>query len=324
MSTVKTLELTKLINRALKESGILRNGNNLTYRCPKCHHRKRKLEVCIEPPYKYHCWVCDFKGRGIHNLFKAVGAHEELVSALNGVVKHREHSVKKPGAVFKDQIILSLTDATPIKEEVYELPPNFRSLADNDGTIEYKIAINYAKKRRLTMYDIIKHNIGYCAKGPFANRLVVPSYDKDNNLNFYSCRSYYDDGYKYKNSEFSKNIIGFENLIDFDFPIYLCEGALDAIALRRNAIPLFGKTLSQKLKSAITTSNCPEINVVLDDDALGSAIKIAQWGQSVGKVVKVVKLRGKDPSVLGFEATLQEIKNTDMLDFSGMMKLRLE
>ena len=324
MSSLKVSELTSLVNKVLKEVGRMRKGNNLTYHCPICHHRKRKLEVCMDEPYQWHCWVCDSKGRGLHNLFKKVNASRETLSALDKIVGVREYSRKNADALFKDKIILGLSDEKPPTPEMHQLPYDFRSLIDNDGSIEFKIAMKYARKRGLTLCDIVKHNIGYCTKGPFANRLVFPSYDKDNNLNFYSCRSYSDDGYKYKNSEFSKNIIGFENLVDFDFPIYLCEGALDAIALRRNAIPLFGKTLSQKLKSAIITSKCPEVNVVLDDDALSSAISIARWVQSIGKVVKLVKLQGKDPNVLGFAATLQQVKKTEELDFSDMMKLRLE
>jgi hypothetical protein len=42
-----------------------------------------------------------------------------------------------------------------------------------------------------------------------------------------------------------KNIIGFENMINWNVPIVLCEGAFDAIAIKRNAIPLFGKNISK-------------------------------------------------------------------------------
>ena len=227
---------------------------------------------------------------------------------------------------FFESKILSLSKKQINDEntEMHSLMPEFKSLAENDGSREYMLALNYAKKRKITTCDIIKYNIGYCAKGPFANRLVFPSYDKDNNLNFYSCRSYYDDGYKYKNSEFSKDIVGFENLVDFDFPIYLCEGALDAISLKRNAIPLFGKTMSKKLKQAIIQSNCPEVNIVLDDDALDDSIKIAEYIRSIGKEAKIVKLEGKDPNVLGFAKTMEQIKKTDLLDFSSIIRLKLE
>lgn len=323
MSSLKVSELTSLVNKVLKEEGRMRKGNNLTYHCPFCHHRKRKLEVCIDDPYRWHCWVCDSKGRGLHTLFKKAGATAETLSSLERVVGKRTPS-KNAVALFKDKLMGAIGDKSPVQEEGNQLPYDFRSLAENDGTIEYRIAMKYAKKRGITMCDILRYNIGYCTKGPFANRLVFPSYDKDNNLNFYSCRSYSDEGYKYKNCEFSKNIIGFENLVDFDYPIYLCEGALDAIAIRRNAIPLFGKTLSSKLKSAIINSNCPEVNIVLDDDALDSAIRLAQYINSIGKPVKLVRLEGKDPNVLGFEKTMRMIKETDELDFMTLTKLRLE
>lgn len=323
MSAYRQSELTTLLNRAFKESGVLRKGNNLTYHCFNCHHRKRKLEVCLNEPHAWHCWTCDIKGRGIYWLLKKMNVGQDVLAKVENICGT---NLPKHNLSAFDSKILSLSKPQLETEdsELLCLMPEFKSLAENDGSIEYKIALNYSKKRKITMCDVIKYNIGYCTKGPFANRLVFPSYDKDNNLNFYSCRSYYDDGYKYKNSEFSKNIVGFENLVDFDFPIYLCEGALDAISLKRNAIPLFGKTMSQKLKTAIIQSNCPEVNIVLDDDALQDAIRIAEYIQKIGKKAKIVKLEGKDPNVLGFEKTVSEIKKTEVLDFSSLIKLRLE
>jgi len=281
------------------------------------------MEVCLDDPNPWNCWVCNAKGRGIYWLFKRMNVTSDILDK----VKDSDRYIRRTANLSEfDSKILSLKvgETEKGKTELLDLMPEFKSLAENDGSIEYKIALNYAKKRKLTMCDIIKHDIGYCTKGRFANRLVFPSYDKDNNLNFYSCRSYYDDGYKYKNSEFSKNIIGFENLVDFDFPIYLCEGALDAISLKRNAIPLFGKTMSQKLKAAIAESNCPEVNIVLDDDALQDALKIADYIQKLGKVAKVIRLNGKDPNVLGFAKTIGQIKKSEVLDFKTKIELILE
>lgn len=323
MSSLKVTELTGLLNKVFKEQGRLRKGSNLQYHCPFCRHHKMKLEVCLDEPNPWNCWVCNAKGRGLYWLFKKMNASLDAMGKLEGLVG--SHVPRNSLSVF-DAKIASLTSSRIPNQpsEILGLMPDFKSLAENDGSIEYRIAFNYSKKRKLTMCDIIKHNVGYCAKGMFANRLVFPSYDKDNNLNFYSCRSYYDDGYKYKNSQFSKNIIGFENLVDFDFPIYLCEGALDAISLRRNAIPLFGKTMSQKLKSAIVESKCPEVNIVLDDDALQSALKIADYIHKIGKVAKIVRLDGKDPNVLGFIKTTEQVKKSEVLDFKAKIELRLE
>jgi hypothetical protein len=43
----------------------------------------------------------------------------------------------------------------------------------------------------------------------------------------------------------SRDIIGFELFINWNVPIILCEGVFDAIAIKRNAIPLLGKTIQK-------------------------------------------------------------------------------
>lgn len=320
MSPTKISELTGLLDKVLKEPGKLRTGNNLTYHCPVCQHRKRKLEVCVDDG-NWHCWTCDAKGRTFFTLLKKVGASRLDMSALEKIIGKR-HFVDT--AKFFEKPLISFD--TPKKVEVQELnlPDTFKSLLINDRSDDWRRAMNYAKKRKITIHDIIKYNIGYCDRGEYQHRLVFPSYDKDNKLNFFSTRSYFDDAFlKYINSKLSKDIIGFENLIDFDYPIYLCEGALDAISLRRNAIPLFGKTLSNKLKIAIIKSKCPVVNVVLDDDALNSALKIASFINSIGKTAKLIQLSGKDPNVLGFEQSMKQAKETDNLDFAAVMRIRL-
>lgn len=324
MSSLKVLDLTIFVDKTLKQSGRKRKDSNLQYFCPFCNHHKRKLEVRVEKPYQWHCWVCNAKGVGLFSLLKKLKCSPSEFEALEKILGVSEPKYI-PTESFDDQFLMDL-DGEDLEEKKEELtfPGEFKRLFDDDGSFGYKHAINYAKKRKITAADIVKYNIGYCNKGPFANRLVFPSYDANNNLNFYSCRSYYDETFlKYKNSECSKDIIGFENLVDFSYPIYLCEGALDAISLKRNAIPLFGKTMSSKLKNAIVSNNCPEVNIVLDDDALKSSIEIADYLLSLGKNVRLVRLKGKDPNVLGFEKTMQEINKTDYLDFSNLMMLKL-
>lgn len=326
MSDIKQSTLQSLLDRVFKENGILRRGKNVQYHCPNCHHRKRKLEVCLDEPYSWHCWTCNIKGRGLYWLLKRLNASSRLIAELENIVGAYSYNPGVGRDAFLDRIASLKTPKFDrvISKPTWSLPQEFKSLMDKDGSIEYRIAKKYANKRKLTECDIVKYNIGYCHTGRYASRLVFPSYDKDNDLNYFSCRSYYDDTpYKYLNSEFSRNIIGFENMVDFDFPIYLCEGALDAISLKRNAIPLFGNTMSRKLEWAIIMSRCPEINVVLDDDALDEAVKIVQYIHRLGKNVKLVKLSGKDPNVLGFVKTVNEIKNTDRLDFGQLMKLKL-
>ena len=323
MSLIKQSELRGLLEKVLHQTGRLRTGNNLQLFCPFCNHRKRKLEVCLDDPYFWNCWVCHAKGRGYYSLFKKLRVPQSDTAALEKIVGARQHWTDS--ATFFEKPLISFDAPKEEDEETeLELPDTFKTLTINDGSVDYKRAMNYARKRKITLCDIVKYNIGYCDRGEYQHRLVFPSYDKENKLNFFSTRSYFDDTFlKYINSKVSKDIIGFENMVDFDYPIYLCEGALDAISLRRNAVPLFGKTLSNKLKIAIIESKCPEVNVVLDDDALNSALRISEFVSSVGKVSKLVRLSGKDPNVLGFEKTMGQVRETDKLDFREVMRLRL-
>jgi hypothetical protein len=322
MSLIKTSELTGFLDRLLKETGRLRTGNNLQYHCPFCHHSKRKLETCLDEPYAWNCWTCGTKGRGYFSLIKKLGGSQSDFSALEEIVGKKAFVDSRP---FFEKPLISFAEPVKIVAPAVDLPDGFRSLVYNDKTADYRRAMNYAKKRKISVADIVKYNIGYCCTGDLKHRLVFPSYDKDNRLNFFSTRSYFDDTFlKYINSQVSKDIIGFENLIDFGYPIYLCEGALDAISLRRNAIPLFGKTMSNKLKMTIVESDCPEINIILDDDAIKASIRIAEWVNSIGKQAKIVRLGGKDPNVLGFEKSIIQVKETDNLDFLSRMRIRLE
>ena len=98
--------------------------------------------------------------------------------------------------------------------------------------------------------DIVKYNIGYCEGGEYSNRIIIPSYDSEGVLNYFVSRAIYDGPMKYKNPKVSKDVIGFDLFINWKEPIVLCEGVFDAITIRRNAIPLFGKTI-QKIRKQV-------------------------------------------------------------------------
>ena len=69
---------------------------------------------------------------------------------------------------------------------------------------------------------------------------------------------------KYKNPPIPKDIIGFDLYIDWSQPIVLCEGVFDAIAIKNNSIPLFGKTILPKLFEKILTKKVKHIIISLD------------------------------------------------------------
>lgn len=312
MSLLVQSEVQGLLDKLLGDTGRLRKGNNLTYRCPFCQHRKRKFEVCVDPPFMWACWVCHESGKSIKYLCKKMNASPAIFRELEKIgIKEHAHVEKKED-----------------ESEALKLPPDFKSLANDDGSREYREARRYSIKRGITPYDVIKYNLGYCTQGRWKNRIIFPSYDKDNNLNFFTGRSYYDNVYlKYDNCDADRDLIAFENMVDFNFPINLVEGPLDAIAVKRNVIPLLGSYLSPKLKMILAMQK-PETNIILDPDAVKYALEIAEFLLSNDIKTKLVMVGKKDdPKIdagkLGFEKVTKLVKETEYLDFGGIMKLRL-
>ena len=160
------------------------------------------------------------------------------------------------------------------------LPSGFISFMNgNPKDPDFINAFHYLTKiRNITKYDILKHNIGYCDKGPYAGMIIIPSYDSNGQLNFFTGRTYYNErSFKHKNPKVSKDIIGFDLFINWNEPITIVEGAFDALAIKRNAIPLFGKKMLNQLKTKIITSRVRQVNIALDDDAVLDALEICEY-----------------------------------------------
>mgnify|MGYP001198597757 CR=1 FL=1 len=49
--------------------GTSMKGDEQAHYCPFCHHHKKKLQINIQTQ-KWHCWVCDSKGKRIQSLLK--------------------------------------------------------------------------------------------------------------------------------------------------------------------------------------------------------------------------------------------------------------
>jgi len=111
--------------------------------------------------------------------------------------------------------------------------------------------------------------------------------------------------------------------INWDLPVILCEGAFDAMAIKRNAIPLFGKRISSTLMKQILTSNCSKIYLALDDDALKDALEHAKKLMGYGKRVYFIEMDDKDPSELGFEQFTQLLHSAEELTMSSLVRKRL-
>ena len=246
-------------------------------------------------------------GRNFYQLFKKVSASREQFAELVELVgENKYYKVKK------DDSKITVT-----------LPKEFKPLWNGGDGIVKRHALNYLYKRGITDKDIMKHNIGFCDEGQYSNRIIIPSYDSDGQLNFFVGRDFYNSKMKYKNSPTPKDVIGFDLFVNWDEPIILCEGVFDAMAFKRNAIPLFGKNVMKKLHKKIIESQVKTLYLALDNDAKSDAIKISDTFLNEGIDVKLVMLKDKDPSEIGFEGLLSYLKDTESTNFSRLLKYKL-
>jgi len=300
-------KIVNLLNRVLSDKGLkLKKQDEYMYWSPFVTHHKRKLQVNIKNQ-NWHCWVSNVGGRNFYQLFKKVSASREQFAELVELVgENKYYKVKK------DDSKINVT-----------LPKEFKPLWNGGDGIVKRHALNYLYKRGITDKDIMKHNIGFCDEGQYSNRIIIPSYDSDGQLNFFVGRDFYNSKMKYKNSPTPKDVIGFDLFVNWDEPIILCEGVFDAMAFKRNAIPLFGKNVMKKLHKKIIESQVKTLYLALDNDAKSDAIKISDTFVNEGIDVKLVMLKDKDPSEIGFEGLLSYLKDTESTNFSRLLKYKL-
>jgi DNA primase len=301
--------LIDLVGRVLG-NGKRTSKGNVAYHCPFCNHHKPKLEINFtenkEDENPWHCWACDKRGRKLKTLFNQTQATLDQINELKKLTKSRDW--------VHEKITLS---------SQVELPQEYLSILNNDNILA-KHALNYLKKRNLTEEDILKYNIGYCERGPYSNMLIIPSYNLKGKLNYFTSRSFKKDSFlKYKNPDISRDIVPFENMINWKLPIILCEGPFDAIAIKRNSIPLLGKNIQNSLMKKIVTSTVTKIYIALDQDAMKQSLKFCEHLLNIGKEVYLVVLPGKDPSEMGFESFTKLIQTTQPLTQYKLMEKKL-
>lgn len=287
---------------------------NYAFKCPFCTHHKNKMEINLRTTAKrenfWHCWVCGAKGKTLLSLFKKIKASKSKIDELNILVVPTK----------KEEITST---------DVLELPKEFISLSniieDKITQIEAKHALKFLKKRGITQNDILKYNIGFCKDGAYGDRVIIPSYDESGRLNYFIARSYKDSDRKYKNPPASaKDVIGWELFINWDAPIILVEGIFDALTIKRNVIPLFGKVIHGKLMEKLVKSSVDRIYIALDADARRDALKQAEMLMSYGKEVYLVEMEGKDANEIGFEHFLNTLEQTNPLNLQSLLEKKLQ
>ena len=291
------------------------SGDNYAFYSPFAEHYKPKLEINIalnsNSDNPWHCWISDSKGKSIRSLFRKLKVSKEVWDEHNSIFSRTYRYSDLP------------KNENNGKNELVQLPSEYIPLWKPSQSIIRKHALNYLQNRGVTPSEIIKYEIGYCEEGIYKHKIIVPSYDGTGKLNYFVGRSFYESTFKHKNPDVSKDVVGFEMFLNWDLPIVICEGVFDAMAIRQNAIPLFGKSPQSKLQTEIIRRGVSQVYIVLDSDAFKNSLKFAENLMNEGISVYVVELDDSDPSEMGFDTVNKKIKNTQPLTFKKLMEYKL-
>ena len=301
------MEIVSLIDKVLKSRGqSLKKSNEYMWWSPFITHHKPKLQVNIQTG-KWHCWVSNQGGHNLFQLFKKVGASRQEFRELSKLL---------------GETTFYKTKDEPGNLDI-KLPDEFKSLSEPHISIIKDHAMLFLKKRGITEEDIQRYNLGYCTEGPYQNRIIIPSYDSNGRLNYFVGRDFYASTLKYKNPPIPKDVIGFDLYVNWSLPIILVEGVFDAMSVKNNTIPLFGKTILPRLYQKIVEKKVKDIFIILDSDAFNDAIQITEKFVNEGINVNFVKLDGKDPNDLGYKKMITQIDNSLPMDFKQIMEMKL-
>ena len=254
----------------------------ISFDCPVCAEEKGlesgdgkgNLEINYGK-HVYHCWSCG----------ETHGTHGPLGKLFD---QHASKSQKKVYNLIKPEELKQ----EDIKRPKLRLPEGYTTFQDsNPRFIPHMEAYRYLQSRGITDEMIERFKIGYTVSGDFAYRIIVPSYNTENTLNYFVARSFVPKKMKYKNPSVPKDEIIFgENNIDWEKDIYVCEGVFDSFFLD-NPIVMLGKKMCELMFATIYNKANGNIIICLDEDAWTDALKLYHTlnGGRLYNKIKIIK-----------------------------------
>ena len=272
------------LRKVFKKARLTPEKTNVEVLCPnkKCKSFKDgKLKLVIQTEtQQYNCWVCDNSGVGVSKL----------------VNRYFPSFTSEASKIFKGT---RKNDFSLEKEEdvTVDLPSRFVFLAESKNSIDpdIKSAIKYAESRNISERDFWYFKLGAVTGGQLKQRVIMPSFDSEGELNYYVARSVFKDSrMKYINSKVpKKNVVFNEINIDWKNELTLVEGPFDLIKANENATCLLGCTLKedQELFRKIVENETP-ICLALDPDVEDKSYNIAKLLYSYGISVRILNCSG--------------------------------
>ncbi len=295
----------ELLRKLLGLCDVDRRGINAQFWCPFCkddNPKKRKLAVRIEDGLA-HCWVCGWHARNIARIASYVGMRE-LIPELHkayGEVKHDITETELP----KD---LELPEGFELIGNILQ-----REIQDPDQLA----CVKYLNQRGISANVALAFRLGVARDVASKRRVIIPSFDADGKLNYYTARSCDEKWPKYLNPDTNRMSVVFNEVdIDWSKELLIVEGPFDLFSCYgMNATCALGSWLDERytLFRKIIQHHTPVI-ICFDPDASVKQNKVAELFLSYGISVRVVSWNHEnkniDPGSLGqnFRALIKTAK----------------
>lgn len=267
--------------------------NDILFKCIFCNHHKPKLSVNLDEDKdgnfgKYHCWVCDAKSQNILKVLKLQKKYDHIKTYAQHIKNSKWLDFNNDTKSEQQTNVMLPQDFTPLSVSFIDNQKN------NFLNNKIQNALHYLRGvRKIKNDDIISYALGISTDKEYYNRIIIPSFDREGNLNFFTSRTVdAKQVYRYKNCNCDRTTIIFNEInIDFELPLLVVEGPFDVIRANVNATCLLGSSLSKKseLFKQIVLNKTP-VFLCLDNDTTGKlkTIHIASLLLDYGIDVKVL------------------------------------
>lgn len=295
---------------------VSEKGHEIRFHCMNPNHRDRNPSCDYNVlKHQWNCQGCSWGG-GLVGLVMRVrgvdyGAAVEYLQIIAGI---------SPGDIDEDILVKTLRRKKVKKETEIEeivLPLDF----DLDFSKADDSILFFIEKRKITKETIEKYYIGYCNKGRYAGRIIIPIIHFDKIVGFASratweigdgdpdLRYMYDSG-----SNVGKLIWGLYNNYDSQNPVFV-EGILDALRLRSyglNSYSCLNNNVTEHQATLIRSLFGDKIYVMPDSDSGGDKMVEKFTDLFIhSKDVRICKImgNGRDPDDLPRDEAVEIIES---------------
>lgn len=261
--------------------------NELRFLCPNPFHHDTEPSMYLnKKDLVFNCFGCDWKGNILTLISLVLNiTYEQTLDWLQGfnLFDYKQILYNK---IYKRIHSVSLS---PEENPLY-IPP-LKSLNFDNRKIIY-----FFKKRHLHPRICHLYGMKICVEGYYKNRIIIPIIS-NSKLYGFEARTIINDKDKvlYPPKSMVKSIVYDIDQLDYNEPLYFCEGLMDCLSLKSRGFLhsscSFGNQISKKQIKIL--SHFKKIIVIPDSDE-GGNIFISNFNKIKGPQLEVIHLPNRD------------------------------